>query len=266
MSFSVSRPLPLSAMPAVVLLTPEEAHEIDATRAIFRDYAASLGIDLDFQDFEGELATLPGDYADPRGTLLLALVDPANVNEEAGRQAPTLRRTDGTLAHVAGCCALRPLDNADYANAAEMKRLYVRRGFRGLGLGRQLAEAILMPPAARATAACCWTPSTTWNRRGRSTKTWASSRSRPTITTPLPGPTTSRWTCSPPGLRALRAARPPPPRAGRPLVAAVRGGPPENVRTQPRAWASSVSASLTSNLPGASTFSVATLPSFTSIE
>ena len=52
MSFSVSRPLPLSAMPAVVLLSPDEAHEIDAVRAIFRDYANSLGIDLDFQDFE----------------------------------------------------------------------------------------------------------------------------------------------------------------------------------------------------------------------
>jgi hypothetical protein len=89
MSFSVSRPLPLSAMPAVVLIAPEEAHEIDATRAIFRDYAGSLGIDLGFQDFEGELAGLPGDYAEPRGTLLLALVDPVNVKEEAGRQAPT---------------------------------------------------------------------------------------------------------------------------------------------------------------------------------
>ena len=44
---------------------------------------------------------------------------------------------------VAGCCALRPLDASDYPNAAEMKRLYVRKAFRGFGLGRQLAEAIL---------------------------------------------------------------------------------------------------------------------------
>jgi ribosomal protein S18 acetylase RimI-like enzyme len=44
---------------------------------------------------------------------------------------------------VAGCCALRPLDNCDYANAAEMKRLFVRKAFRGFGLGRQLAEAML---------------------------------------------------------------------------------------------------------------------------
>jgi hypothetical protein len=95
-----------------VLLTPDEAHEIDAARAIFRDYAASLDIDLEFQDFDSELADLPGEYAEPRGTLLLALVDPANIKEEAGRQAPMLRRADSSLAHVAGCCALRPLDNA----------------------------------------------------------------------------------------------------------------------------------------------------------
>ncbi|MFM9924338.1 GNAT family N-acetyltransferase [Variovorax sp. H27-G14] len=153
MSFSVSRPLPLSAMPAVVLLTPETAHELDAARAIFRDYANSLRVDLSFQDFDGELAALPGDYAEPRGTLLLALVDPVNVKEEAGRQAPTLTRADGTLGHVAGCCALRPLDNVDYPNAAEMKRLYVRPGFRGLGLGRQLAEALL--DAARSAGYGC---------------------------------------------------------------------------------------------------------------
>lgn len=153
MSSSVSRPLPLADTPVVVLLTPDEAHEIEAARTIFRDYAASLDIDLAFQDFNGELAGLPGEYAEPRGTLLLALVDRDNVKEGAGRQAPMLRRTDGSLAHVAGCCALRPLDSADYANAAEMKRLFVRPGFRGLGLGRQLAEAIL--DAARAAGYGC---------------------------------------------------------------------------------------------------------------
>lgn len=88
---------------------------------LFREYADSLGLDLAFQNFAHELATLPGDYAAPRGVLLLAYVDDA----------------------LAGCCALRPLDNADIANAAEMKRLYVRKAFRGFGLGRQLAEATL---------------------------------------------------------------------------------------------------------------------------
>ncbi len=92
-----------------------------SVREIFCEYAASLSVDLCFQDFDAELASLPGDYAAPRGALLLA-------------------RVDGS---VAGCCALRPMDSSDYPNASEMKRLYVRKAFRGFGLGRQLAEAIL---------------------------------------------------------------------------------------------------------------------------
>lgn len=99
-------------------LTPDVLEDV---RAIFREYAASLNVDLCFQGFEDELANLPGDYAEPRGALLLARVD----------------------GQIAGCCALRPLDNADYPNACEMKRLFVRTAFRGLGLGRQLAEAIM---------------------------------------------------------------------------------------------------------------------------
>jgi ribosomal protein S18 acetylase RimI-like enzyme len=108
-------------LPHIQLVTPVSKEELAATSDIFREYAISLGFDLCFQDFEGEIAHLPGDYAPPRGALLLAKVN-------------------GT---TAGCCALRPLDSSDYVNAAEMKRLYVRQAFRGLGLGRQLAEAIL---------------------------------------------------------------------------------------------------------------------------
>jgi ribosomal protein S18 acetylase RimI-like enzyme len=104
---------------------------MDAVRDIFREYASTLNVDLAFQDFDAELADLPGEYAPPRGHLLLAEVDGA----------------------VAGCCALRPLDTVDYPNAAEMKRLYVRRAFRGFGLGRQLAEAIL--DAARQAGYAC---------------------------------------------------------------------------------------------------------------
>ena len=99
---------------------------MDAVRAIFQEYAEQLGVDLCFQSFDQELAGLPGEYAAPRGALLLALVD----------------------GELAGCCALRPLDSSDYANASEMKRLFVRKAFRGFGLGRQLAEAAL--DAARA--------------------------------------------------------------------------------------------------------------------
>ena len=88
---------------------------------LFQEYAADLSIDLGFQDFEQEIATLPGEYAPPRGAVLLAWVDGC----------------------PAGCCALRPLDASDYPTAAEMKRLYVRKAFRGFGLGRHLAEKIL---------------------------------------------------------------------------------------------------------------------------
>lgn len=90
-------------------------------RELFREYAQSLRVDLSLQGLDDELSLLPGHYAPPRGCLYLAEVEGS----------------------IAGCCALRPLDNCDYPNAAEMKRLYVRRAFRGFGLGRALAEAAL---------------------------------------------------------------------------------------------------------------------------
>lgn len=107
--------------PSIELFTPATADELALVRDIFTEYAHSLEVDLCFQNFDDELAALPGDYAQPRGALLLARIDHA----------------------IAGCCALRPLDTVDYPNAAEMKRLYVRKAFRRFGLGRQLAEAIL---------------------------------------------------------------------------------------------------------------------------
>ena len=107
--------------PSIQLVTPDTQAQLDATRQIFIEYAEQLGVDLCFQNFDAELADLPGEYASPHGALLLALVD----------------------GEVAGCCALRPLNSVDYPNAAEMKRLYVRRPYRGSGLGRQLAEATL---------------------------------------------------------------------------------------------------------------------------
>lgn len=100
-------------------------------REIFLEYANGLGVDLCFQQFDRELADLPGDYCAPRGALLLATVGGS----------------------IAGCCALRPLDAADYPNACEMKRLYVRKAFRGQALGRQLAEATL--DAARLAGYSC---------------------------------------------------------------------------------------------------------------
>jgi putative acetyltransferase len=103
------------------LVEPDTPALLDAVREIFSEYADGLGVDLCFQNFAGELAGLPGEYAPPSGTLLLAYVD----------------------GQLAGCGAMRPLADADYPNACEMKRLYVRPGFRGFGLGRQLAQALV---------------------------------------------------------------------------------------------------------------------------
>lgn len=87
------------------------------TKALFREYARSLGFGLDFQDFEEELRNFPGDYEAPTGCLLLAMID-----EEA-----------------VGCVALRKLGG----DICEMKRLYVNPQYRGLKIGRRLAEAII---------------------------------------------------------------------------------------------------------------------------
>ncbi|MBW0169129.1 MAG: GNAT family N-acetyltransferase [Hydrogenophaga sp.] len=97
---------------------PDDLHSV---RALFLEYQAELGIDLCFQGFDAELAGLPGAYAPPAGTLLLACVD----------------------GEPAGCCALRPLYNTDHLNACEMKRLFVRPAFRRFGLGRLLVERVL---------------------------------------------------------------------------------------------------------------------------
>ncbi|RYF81615.1 MAG: N-acetyltransferase [Comamonadaceae bacterium] len=149
MQARTSRPMPLDGPPPLRLVAVHEAMHMPAVRALFAEYAKTLNVDLCFQDFEGELARLPGDYAPPRGTLLLALVGA----EPQASEAAAWQHPDGTWAGVAGCCALRPLDTVDHVNAAEMKRLYVRPAFRGLGLGRQLAEAVL--DAARHAGYSC---------------------------------------------------------------------------------------------------------------
>jgi putative acetyltransferase len=95
--------------------------QLESARELFREYAAGLGIDLCFQNFDAELAGLPGDYAEPGGALLLAYV-----NDD-----------------LAGCVAMRSLHDVDHANACEMKRLFVRRAFRRYGLGRALAQALI---------------------------------------------------------------------------------------------------------------------------
>ena len=108
-------------LPDIRLQTPDTPALLDAARELFREYAEALQVDLCFQGFEAELAALPGDYAPPYGILLLAFVD----------------------GQLAGCGAFRALPDVDYANACEMKRLYVRRAFRRFGLGRLLAQALI---------------------------------------------------------------------------------------------------------------------------
>lgn len=107
--------------PPIDIVVPDTPALLDATRELFREYAASLAVDLCFQGFEAELAALPGDYVPPAGALLLAYVDGA----------------------LAGCGAFRPLPDCDYANACEMKRLFVRRPFRRFGIGRLLAQNLI---------------------------------------------------------------------------------------------------------------------------
>ena len=98
----------------MIIESRESPLVLGAIRRLLRKYQGTLGVDLSFQRFEEELATFPGAYAPPRGTLLLATDDGAAI----------------------GCVGVRPLS----ADRCEMKRLYVRPVGRGRGLGRQLAE------------------------------------------------------------------------------------------------------------------------------
>ena len=99
------------------LIQVESVGEIDSARSIFKEYEGWLGINLCFQNFEKELAELPGEYVAPHGRLLLAMEDK----------------------RVAGCVALRKIGEG----ICEMKRLFVRAEYRGKGLGRTLVEAIV---------------------------------------------------------------------------------------------------------------------------
>jgi putative acetyltransferase len=95
----------------------ESGEDLEEVRDLFEEYAASLGFDLDFQDFDNELHDLPGHYARPDGCILLA-----RVNTE-----------------TAGCVAIRRLEQ----HICEMKRLYVRQPFRGTGIGRLLTLRVV---------------------------------------------------------------------------------------------------------------------------
>jgi len=99
------------------VIQAEIGEQIELARELFKDYEVALGISLCFQNFEKELAELPGDYTPPDGRLILAF-------------------DDGELV---GCVALRKLG----AGICEMKRLFVRPAFQGKGLGRNLIDSII---------------------------------------------------------------------------------------------------------------------------
>lgn len=101
-------------MRTVQAISPDQIQE---ARTLFREYETGLGISLCFQNFEQEVANLPGDYQPPHGRLLLC-------------------EHDGS---VAGCIALRKLE----PGTCEMKRLYIRPDFRGKGLGKSIVKAII---------------------------------------------------------------------------------------------------------------------------
>jgi len=101
----------------IIAVSASSPDQIAQVRELFLEYAASLGFSLCFQNFDAELAGLPGDYAPPEGRLLLA-------------------EWDGQLA---GCGALHKLE----ASVCEMKRLYLRPQFRGRGIGRTVAERLI---------------------------------------------------------------------------------------------------------------------------
>ncbi len=101
-----------------IVLSQADSPELVATACnLFREYAETIGTNLEYQGFAAELAALPAPYAPPKGALLVA----------------------HTGAEVAGCVGLRPLDS----RTGEMKRLYVRPAYRSWGLGKRLVEAVI---------------------------------------------------------------------------------------------------------------------------
>jgi putative acetyltransferase len=106
---------------AFTITQAQSAEDLESIQTLFQAYATGLGLDISFQNFDHELANLPGKSAPPKGALLLA--------------------KSTTSGEAIGCIGLRPLD---MESTCEMKRLYVSPAGRGTGVGRALAEAIIV--------------------------------------------------------------------------------------------------------------------------
>ena len=115
---NLSRPMANETSQSRFQIARAGAGDLEDIARLFKAYAAYIGVDLSYQDFASELATLPGKYAPPKGQLLIA------------------RNAQGD---AIGCVALRPLQE----RICEMKRLFVSPEGRGLGLGRALAHAVV---------------------------------------------------------------------------------------------------------------------------
>ena len=107
----------------MINITYAKPDELAQVKSLFSAYASSIGIDLTFQDFDRELAALPGEYTPPSGCILLA-------KEET---------------EVVGCVALRRVSG----DVCEMKRLYVKPAFREKSIGRKLSESVIGEARAR---------------------------------------------------------------------------------------------------------------------
>lgn len=106
-----------------VIIIQARAEDLLEVKSLFSEYASSLGIDLSFQNFDRELAELPGEYAPPNGCILIARKE----------------------SEIVGCVAMRRISD----EICEMKRLYVRPRFRGGGLGNRLAESVIREAKGR---------------------------------------------------------------------------------------------------------------------
>lgn len=135
--------------------------ECDVVAALFRAYASSLGVDLSFQEFDRELATLPGKYAPPDGRLLLA----------------------GDGERAVGCIALRRID----ATTAEMKRLYVAPEARGGRLGRRLVERLITETKTAGYARICLDTLPTMHAAQRLYEALGFREVAPYVFNPIPG-------------------------------------------------------------------------------
>ena len=109
----------MKEIPTFAIVPVRSAGDLSSVKELFRDYAASLDVDLSYQNFDAEMDAMPGKYSPPAGELLLA-------RDASGRPG--------------GCVALRPLD---IPGCCEMKRLYVAPVGRGVGLGKRLVQAAI---------------------------------------------------------------------------------------------------------------------------